>query len=333
MSGDNITEKEFGQRGRNAARPSQITNAGWWDILLRVKDQISHDNVSIVAAGVAFYAVLALFPALAAIVSLYGLFTEVSDVQAQITSLSSFLPQDAQTLVEEQLTSISTSGQSALSFGAIGGLLFAIWSASKGMSAMITSLNIAYNEEEERSLIKVTALAIGLTVGSLVFVILTLFLITLLPAVLGALGFGQTIQTVLSLSRWPLLAMIVMGALAILYRYAPCRNYPRWQWVSWGAGIATLLWMVGSSAFAIYANDYSSYNQTYGSLGAAVILLMWFWLTAFIVMVGAEINSEMERQTRVDTTEGEPEPMGQREAYSADTLGQTAKTQPHTTHS
>ena len=194
---------------------------------------------------------------------------------------------------------------------------------------MITSLNIAYNEEEERSFIKVTALALGLTVGGLIFVILTLFLITLLPAVLEALGFGQKMQTILSLSRWPLLAMIVMGGLAILYRYAPCRNYPRWQWVSWGAGIATLMWIVGSSAFAIYANDYSSYNQTYGSLGAAVILLMWFWLTAFIVMVGAEINSEMERQTRVDTTEGVPEPMGQREAYSADTLGRTAETHPH----
>jgi membrane protein len=323
MSPD-TAETKSGTRGRNATQPNQIPKTGWWDILLRVKDQISHDNVSIVAAGVAFYAVLALFPALAAIVSLYGLFTEVSDVQQQINSLSSFLPQDAQTLIKEQLTSISTTGESALSFGAIGGLLFAIWSASKGMSAMITSLNIAYNEEEERSFIKVTALAVGLTIGGLIFVILTLFLITLLPAVLGMLGFDQKMQTVLSLSRWPLLAVIVMGGLAFLYRYAPCRNYPRWQWVSWGAGIATLMWIIGSSAFAIYANDYSSYNQTYGSLGAAVILLMWFWLTAFIVMVGAEINSEMERQTQADTTEGEPEPMGQREAYSADTLGKTS---------
>ncbi len=332
MSGD-AAENKPGTRGRNATQPNQIPKTGWWDILLRVKDQISQDNVSIVAAGVAFYAVLALFPALAAIVSLYGLFTEVSEIQQQITSLSSFLPQDTQTLIEEQLTTISASGGSALSFGAIGGLLFAIWSASKGMSAMITSLNIAYNEEEKRSFIKVTALALGLTVGGLIFVILTLFLITLLPAVLGMLGFGQKMQTVLSLSRWPLLAVIVMGGLAILYRYAPCRDYPRWQWVSWGAGIATLMWIIGSSAFAIYANDYSSYNQTYGSLGAAVILLMWFWLTAFIVMVGAEINSEMERQTRIDTTEGEPEPMGQRQAYSADTLGRTATTHPHSTHS
>ncbi len=323
---NNEREDESGARGRSASVPRQIPKSGWWDILLRVKDQISHDNVSIVAAGVAFYAVLALFPALAATVSLYGLFTDSSDIQQQLTSLSSFLPREAQTLIQEQLTSISTTGGSALSFGAIAGLLFAIWSASKGMSAMITSLNIAYNEEEERSFIKVTGLALGLTVGGIIFVILTLFLITLLPSVLETLGFGQTMQIILSLGRWPLLAIIVMGGLAMLYRYTPCRDNPQWQWVSWGAGIATFLWIIGSSAFAVYANDYSSYNQTYGSLGAAVILLMWFWLTAFIVMVGAEINSEMERQTRTDTTEGEPQPMGQRDAYSADTLGNFAST-------
>ncbi|HBP89633.1 MAG TPA: YihY/virulence factor BrkB family protein [Nitrospirales bacterium] len=322
--GTNQRKDENGARGRNASVPRQIPKSGWWDILLRVKDQISQDNVSIVAAGVAFYSILALFPALAATVSLYGLFTDSSDIQQQLSSLSSFLPQEAQTLIQEQLTSISTSGGSALSFGAIAGLLFSIWSASKGMAAIITSLNIAYNEEEKRSFIKVIGLALGLTLGGIIFVILTLFTITLLPSVLENLGFGQTMQTILSLGRWPLLGIIVMGGLAVLYRYAPCRNKPQWLWVSWGSGIATMLWIVGSSAFALYANDYSSYNQTYGSLGAAVILLMWFWLTAFIVMLGAEINSEMERQTRMDTTEGKPEPMGQREAYSADTLGKIA---------
>lgn len=320
QSGENNTE----MRGRGAAFPEQIPTPGWWDIVLRVKDQISKDNVSLVAAGVAFYGVLALFPALAAMVSLYGLINDPQEVQQQIQSVSSFLPQEAQTLIRDQLTSIATSGGSVLSFGAILGLLIAFWSASKGMSAMITSLNIAYNEEEKRSFIKVTALALGLTVGGIIFVILTLFLITLLPTILETLGFGQTIQTVLSMGRWPLLAIIVMGGLAVLYRYAPCRNKPQWQWVSWGAGIATLLWIVGSSAFAIYANDYSSYNQTYGSLGAAVILLMWFWLTAFIVMLGAELNSEMERQTKKDTTDGQSQPMGNRGAYAADTLGPKA---------
>lgn len=310
------------RRGRHAGNPQQITTKGWRDVLFRVKDQISSDNVSIVAAGVAFYCVLALFPALGAIVSIYGLVTSQQEVQQQIGSLSDFLPTEAQSLIKEQLLSISTSTDSALGIGAIGGLILAIWSSSKGMSALITSLNIAYNEEEKRSFLKVTALSIFLTVMGILFVILTLFLITMLPIVLAAFGFGQVAQTGLSLARWPLLAVIVMLGLALLYRYAPCRNKPKWEWVSWGAAIATILWIIGSSTFAIYANEYANYNQTYGSLGAAVILLMWFWLSAFIVMLGAELNSEMERQTKKDTTIGDSKPMGQREAYSADTLGQ-----------
>ncbi len=313
--------KEKKERGRSAAVPRQIPTIGWRDILLRVKDQISSDNVSIVAAGVAFYCILALFPALAAVVSIYGLVTSPQEVQQQIKSISDFLPQEAQTVIHEQLLSISTSTESALSFGAIAGLLIAIWSASKAMSALITSLNIAYNEEETRGFLKITGLAILLTIIGIIFLILTLFLITLLPTVLRIFGFGELAQTGLSLARWPLLAVVVMVGLAFLYRYAPCRNPPKWQWVSWGAGIATILWVIGSLGFAIYANDYGNYNQTYGSLGAAVILLMWFWLTAFIVMVGAEVNSEMERQTKKDTTVGEPQPMGQREAYAADSLG------------
>ncbi|MEO6202017.1 MAG: YihY/virulence factor BrkB family protein [Nitrospirales bacterium] len=313
--------KNEANRGRKADVPGQIPKFGWWDILVRVKDQISSDNVSIVAAGVAFYGTLALFPALAAIVSVYGLITSQQEVQEQITSISDFLPQDAQSIIHEQLMSISTSTESALSFGAIGGLLLAIWSASKGMTGLITSLNIAYNEEETRGFVKITALALGLTAIGIIFLILTLFLITMLPTVLRLFGFGEVAQISLSLARWPVLAGIVMLGLSLLYRYAPCRNKPKWQWVSWGAAIATIFWIVGSSAFAIYANDYSSYNQTYGSLGAGVILLMWFWLTAFIIMVGAELNSEMERQTTKDSTVGEPQPMGQREAYSADSLG------------
>lgn len=309
------------QRGREASLPRQIPKSGWWDIILRVKDQISNDNVSLVAAGVAFYGVLALFPALAALMSLYGLINDPQAVQQQIQSTSDFLPIEAQTLIKEQLISVTTSGESALSFGALVGLGLAIWSASKGMSALITSLNIAYKEEDTRSFFKFTGLSLGLTIVGIIFVILTLFIIALLPSLLEAVGIGEMVQTGLSFARWPLLAAIVMGGLAVLYRYGPCREKPKWEWVSWGAGIATFLWVIGSSAFAIYANDYSTYNQTYGSLGAAVILLMWFWLTAFIVMLGAEFNSELERQTKKDTTDGEPQPMGERGAYSADTLG------------
>lgn len=164
-------------------------------------------------------------------------------------------------------------------------------------------------------------MALLLTFGGPVFIILTLFLITSLPALLETIGLGGVAHTALSLSRWPILAVVFMVMLTVLYRYAPCRREPKWQWVSWGAGTATILWLIVSAGFAFFVDHYGNYNQTYGSLGAAVILLMWFWLTAFMILLGAEFNSEMERQTRKDTTIGEQKPMGKREAYSADTLG------------
>lgn len=308
-------------RGREASLPRELPKEGWRDIAWRVYEQVSKDNVSIVAAGVAFYLILALFPALAALISIYGLVTSPEEVQEQITSMSDMLPEEAQPVIQEQMTSVATSAGASLSFGAIGGLLFTLWSASKGMAALITALNIAYNEEETRSFLKSTGLALLLTLGAIVFIIVTLFFITTLPVLLQTLGLGNVGQRLLSMARWPILALVFLTMLAVLYRYAPCRHKPKWQWLSWGAGIATLLWIIVSIGFAFYANNYGSYNQTYGSLGAAVVLLMWFWLTAFIIMLGAEINSEMERQTRKDTTAGEQKPMGERDAYSADTLG------------
>lgn len=316
-----IEEGQGNSRGREANIPRELPKTGWRDILLRVYEEVSKDNISLVAAGVAFYLILALFPALAAVVSIYGLVTSPEDVQQQITSMSDMLPQDAQSIIQEQLKSIVTTGGAALSFGAIGGLLFTLWSASKGMQALMTSLNITYDEEETRSFLKFTGVALLLTLGAIVFLILTLFLITSLPVLLETIGLGGVAKTLLTFSRWPILAAVFMVLLAVLYRYAPCRHEARWQWVTWGAGAATVLWLIVSAGFAFYANHYGSYNQTYGSLGAAVILLMWFWLTAFIILLGAELNSEMEHQTKKDTTVGEPKEMGQRGAYVADHVG------------
>jgi membrane protein len=309
-------------RGRDADVPRQLPKTGWRDILWRVYEEVSKDNISLVAAGVAFYLILALVPAMGAVVSIYGLVTSPEEVQQQISSMSDALPKEAQSIIQDQLKSIATTGGAALSFGAIGGLLFTLWSASKGMQALMTSLNITYDEEETRSFLKFTGVALLLTIGGIIFLILTLFLITSLPALLETIGLGGTAQTLLSLARWPILAMVFMTMLAVLYRYAPCRHEPKWQWVTWGAGTATILWLIVSAGFAFYADNYGSYNETYGSLGAVVILLMWFWLTAFIILLGAELNSEMEHQTRKDTTVGEPKEMGQRGAYVADHLGQ-----------
>jgi membrane protein len=311
------------ERGREATTPSEIPRPGWRDIALRVKNETSKDNVDMVAAGVAFYALMAIFPALIALISLYGWFADPAQIQQQITSLSGVLPQNAQDLLSSQMQNISRNAQSALGIGAIAGFLFTLWSASKGMKALFTALNIAYDEEEKRGFITLNALAIVLTLGALVFGIVALALIAILPALLGQLGLEAISRIAVSLVRWPLLAVVVMFALAVLYRYGPSRDRPRWNWVSWGAVVATVLWLVASILFSVYVSNFGSYNKTYGSLGAVVVLLMWLYLSAYIVLMGAEFNSEMEHQTVRDTTRGEEQPMGQRGAQKADTLGES----------
>ncbi len=320
----NVSSGTSEHRGRTATSPREIPSSGWRDIAFRVKDELSDDNASVVAAGVAFYVVLALFRALAAIVSIYGLMMDPHDIERHMTSVSSLLPEEARLIIDEQLKSVTKSAGSALSLGAVGGLLIAFWSASKGMKALIASLNIAYDEEETRRFIKLTGLALLLTVGAILFLIIALGFITILPSILEVLGLGQIGQTLLSLARWPLMGTVVMAGLAVLYRYGPCRNKAQWQWVSWGAGIATVLWIGGSMLFSIYVENYGNYNETYGSLGAAVILFMWFFVSAYIIVFGAEVNAEMERQTTEDTTAGPREPIGERGAYAADTVGEVS---------
>lgn len=311
----------YDERGRSANRPEQIPASGWRDIVLRIKDELTDDNISIVAAGVAFYALLAIFPALAAMVSIYGLVANPADVQQQFAAVGSIMPPEAQTLLSEQLGKIAGQAGATLSIGVGVGLLLTLWSATKGINSLITALNIVYDEPEKRGFLKLNALALSLTLGAIVLAVLALGLIVALPALLGNLGLPESMQTLISLLRWPLLALVVMIGLAVIYRYGPSRNESRWQWVSWGAVVATLLWLAGSALFSFYVSNFGNYNETYGSVGTIIILLMWFYLTAYIVLLGAEFNAEMEHQTQQDTTEGEPRPMGERGAYVADTLG------------
>lgn len=308
-------------RGRQAQSPQQIPKAGWRDILLRVKDEQKKDNLSIVAAGVAFYGLLAIFPALAAMISIYGLVADPVQVQQQLATLGQVLPQEAYQVIHQQLQAIVSSSGGALGLGAIGGILLSLWSAAKGMKAMITALNIAYGEEERRGFVKLNGLALLLTLGSILFILLSLGLIVALPALLGNLGLPDLFRGLFSFLRWPLLALCVIVGLALLYRFAPNRDQPRWKWVSWGAVVATVLWLVLSGLFSFYVSNFGSYNKTYGSVGAIVILLLWFFLTAYMFLLGAEMNAEMEHQTRHDTTRGEPRRMGRRDAKMADTVG------------
>jgi membrane protein len=310
-------------RGRDATTPSQLPRSGWRDIALRVKGDISKDNIDIVAAGVALYALLALFPALIALISLYGWFADPTQVEQQITSFTGVLPQNVQALLTTQMQDIAGGTESTLGFGAMAGFLFTLWSASKGMKALFTALNIVYDEEEKRGFITFNALAIVLTLGALVFGIVALVLIAVLPALLGHLGLQAIARVAVSLVRWPLLAVAVMVVLAVLYRYGPSRDHPQWTWVSWGAVVATVLWLITSILFSVYVANFGSYNETYGSLGVVVVFLMWLYLSAYIVLIGAELNAEMEHQTTRDTTRGAEQPMGQRGAQKADTVGES----------
>lgn len=308
-------------RGRTATRPWDIPFEGWRDIAHRVWADLQRHNMSFVAAGVAFFVLLALFPALGAIVGIYGLIADPSDVAQEADFLGDVLPPDALKLLTNQLNQIASHAAGTLSLGVLIGLLIAIWSTSRGMTSIITALDIVYNEQEKRSFLRLTLLSLQLTLGAILFAVVALALIVGLPAAFDLLGLGGLVTALLNLLAWPLLGLLFILGLAVIYHYGPCRDEPRWQWVTPGAVLATVLWLIGSGLFSFYVANFGSYNETYGSVGAAVILLTWVYLTSYVVLLGAEVNAEMEHQTERDTTEGQPEPMGERGAYVADTLG------------
>jgi membrane protein len=325
---DNRRDHEA-DRGREARRPGEIPKRGWWDVLTRVKHQVSEDHLSIIAAGAALYGFIAVFPGLAALVSIYGLITDPASLQAHMTSIERLLPSEAAGVINDQLEQIAKGQDSTLGWGLVAGILIALWTASKGMKALIESMNIAYNEEEKRGFIKLNGTSILLTLGAILLVIFFLGLIVGIPAVLALVQLGSFVEGIINWSRWPLTAICIVVALAVLYRYAPSREKPQWRWVSWGAVTAAILWVVGSALFSLYVSNFGNYNATYGSLAAIVILITWLLLGAFSILLGAEINAELERQTAEDTTVDEPQPMGRRGAHAADTVGETSEEANH----
>lgn len=309
------------RRGRDADRPRDIPRPGWRDIAVRVKQELADDNINIVAAGVAFFAILSLFPALAAMLTLYGAVMDPQQVTQQIQAMSQLLPSSAQSLLTDQLQRLASASGGALGLGAIIGLLATIWSASKGMKALVAGIDIAYDEKDERSFVRSTATVLALTVGAILFFIVAVVLIAAVPALIGSLGLPGAVQWVVNLGRWPLLILGVMAALAVIYRYAPDRSTARWRWVTPGALAASVLWLVGSILFSLYVRSFGSYNESYGALAGVVVLLLWLYISAYVVLLGAEVNAELERQTRRDTTTGTPRRMGHRGARAADTVG------------
>jgi membrane protein len=316
-------EAERPHRGRDAERPRELDKHGWLDVGKRVKNQIKEDNLGLVAAGVAFYAFLALFPALAAIVSIYGLVADPQQVQQQVASMSGGMPAEATSIIESQLQRVASASSTGLSWTLILGLLLTIWSANKGMKSLVTALNIAYDEEEKRGFLKLNAFTLLMTFGAILAVIVAIALIAAVPILLGAIKLDGAAEMAVDIARWPLLAGLVFMGLGLVYRFAPSREDPKWRWIAPGTILATVLWLIVSLLFSVYVANFSSYNETYGSLGAVAIMLVWFFLSAYVVLLGAEVNGETEHQTRRDSTTGAPQPMGRRGAYHADTLGES----------
>lgn len=302
--------------GEDAHTPGDIPGKGWGAILTRVQMEIKQDHLTLLAAGVAFKGLLALFPALIAAVSIWGLVASEQTITNQITSFTQNLPSDAASLIEQQLTGITTGGGLGLALAI--SVAVALWSASGGVQGLIDGCSAAYNERDERSFPVRRGLAILLTLGAIVFLLIAIALIAVLPAILGQLGLGSTAELAIRIGQWPLLALVAMVAIGVIYKVGPDRESPQTTWVTWGAAIATLIWLVGSALFTLYIENFGSYQETYGAIAGVIVLMLWLLLTAFSVLVGAEINAEMERQTAVDTTTGDPLPLGEREATVAD---------------
>jgi membrane protein len=308
--------------GRHAEGPADIPATGWKDILWRVWGEVQKDRILAVAAGVTFYGLLAIFPAIAALVSLYGLVADPADISAHLQALSGFLPAGALDIVREQVERVASQGGGTLGLKLGFSLLISLWSANSGMKAIFDALNVAYGETEKRSFIKLNAMSLLFTLCALIGGIVALIAVVVVPLVLDMLGLGAVAATLISVLRWPLVLLIVLFALAVLYRYGPSRDEPQWRWVSWGSAFAAIGWLVVSLLFSWYVANFGSYDKTYGSLGAAIGFMTWIWLSTTVILIGAELNAEMEHQTAKDTTAGRPKPLGGRGAAMADTVGQ-----------
>ncbi len=311
-------------RGRQAREPGEIPAKGWKDALVRVKNEVSEDRLSLVAAAMAYYALLAFVPALTSVILLYAWINDPAEISKQISEVSRFLPAEAQTILKDQLTSLSSKASSTLGLSAIGSLLFSLWSASKGSTAVMDAMNIIYDEKEERSFFRRTAMAVWMTLLGAMLSIVAMLVVVGLPPIIANFHFPTLFESLAAGFGWIVLLFIFSFYLSFAYRFGPCREKAKWSWVSRGSIIASVLWAVTSLLFSWYAAKFGNFNKTYGSLGAVVVLMTWFYLSSFIILLGGEINSELEHQTTKDTTTGSPKPLGTRGAHMADTVGKSA---------
>ena len=306
------------KNGHDILNPGEITGNGWKDITKRVFKQINRDNATIVSAGVAFYFFLALIPAIAAIVSIYGLVVDSQQVEQQLSQIANFLPDQAYQLVSDILHQTVEKSQESLSWSLIISILFSLWSANKATSAVFEGVNIAYHETDDRSFLIKKSITLLFTLGVIITGIICIAFVVAFPVLIDKLGLSGILQTGLALVRWIILGVVIYLVLGLIYKIAPNRTHAKFRWIKPGAAIATVIWLAGSLLFSLYVNNFGSYDQTYGSIAAVIIMMLWFYLTGFSIILGAEINSETEHQTSADTTVGRDRPMGQRGAYYAD---------------
>lgn len=307
-------------RGRLAHAPHHIPMKGWKDVAWRTYQEIGHDKLPAVAGGVTFYTLLALFPAIGVFVSLYGIFADLTAVREQLNSMSQVLPREVVGIVGEQMVRLATRPQASLSAAFIISLLLSVWSANAGMKALFDGLNIAYDEDEKRSFIRRTLMTYGFTFGGLVFLVIMSGLLVATPLAFERLGLHAFASIWVPL-RWLVLLAVAAVAFSIIYRFAPSRANPRWRWVSVGGAFAAIFWLGGSLGFSWYVNNIAHFDATYGSLGAVIGFMMWIWFSVMVVLIGGELNAEIEHQTARDSTTGPEQPMGERGAAMADSVG------------
>jgi membrane protein len=303
-------------RGREAGAPEAITPLGWRDILWRVLKGILADRILYTSGGVAFFTLLAFFPAVATIVSVYGLVADVSTIREHLTLLVSIVPDGAITLIGNQMAHAGQRGTLSSVF-----FIVALWSANSGVAALFDAFNVIYKEKERRSVLRLYGMTFLFTLGGIAFLLAAIGAVIVVPLVLAFIGMSTPAERLLSIVRWPVLLMVVIPWLATLYRYGPSRRSAKWRWVTWGSAVAAVLWILTSMLFSWYVASFESYNRLYGSLGAGVGFMVWIWLSVVVILMGAKLNAEMEHQTARDTTEGVEKPLGMRGAVVADRVG------------
>ncbi|MGB6535020.1 MAG: YihY/virulence factor BrkB family protein [Xanthobacteraceae bacterium] len=308
-------------RGRHARHPFQIPWAGWKDILWRTYREMNSDRLLSIAGGVAFFVLFAIFPAITALVSAYGIFFNAADIGQNLSLMNGVVPSNVLNILNEQATRIAAQSNRTLSIGFIAGILVTLWSAMGGVKAMIDALNVIYEQQERRNFFKLNFIALIFTLGGFSAFLIAVGAVVVLPLAFATLGLGGDAGALIQVLRWPALLVVLLIGLAILYRYGPDRRVAGWQWVSVGSVVASVVWIAASFLFSWYLAKFNTYNATYGSLGAVLAMMMWLWISSMVVLLGAELNAEIEHQTAQDSTVGEEKPIGERGAVMADTVG------------